>query len=455
MTLSSINPATGETIETYEETSPEEAQEIISGAWKLFGAWRKIPFRDRADLMKNAGKVLRENRDAYAGLMAREMGKPVNDGRAEADKCAWACDYFAENAEAMLKPEEIETGAAKSYVIFQPLGVILAIMPWNYPFWQVFRFAAPSLMAGNAAVLKHASNVSGCALAIEDVFRKAGFPEGLFRSLILSSKNIENIIENPMIRGVAVTGSRKAGRSVASKAGNMLKKTVLELGGSDPYVILQDADLKESAKACADSRLLNSGQSCIAAKRFIAIESVREDFERLLVDEMKSRKMGDPLDEEVQIGPQARKDLRESLHVQVRKSIEKGAKCLLGGEMPDGPGAYYPLTVLTNVRPGMPAFDEETFGPVASIISAADEDEAVSLANQSEFGLGAALFSKNVQRAEQLAAAEIEAGNCFINDFVKSDPRLPFGGVKDSGYGRELSAYGIKEFVNVKTIYIK
>jgi len=365
------------------------------------------------------------------------------------------CDYYADNAEKFLQPEGIETDASKSFVTFQPLGVVLAVMPWNFPFWQVFRFAAPALMAGNAGVLKHASNIPGSALAIEDVFLKAGFPENIFRTLLVGSGQVETIIENPLVKAVTLTGSTSAGRAVARKAGEMLKKSVLELGGSDPYVVLEDADLEASVMSCVASRLINSGQSCLAAKRFVVVESLRERFEELFVERMRAEKMGDPLQEETSVGPQARHDLRDELHNQVRKSIEKGAKCLLGGELPEGNGAFYPPTVLSDVKKGMPAYDEELFGPVAAIIPVKDEVEAIQVANDSIYGLGAAVFTQDTAKGERIAANEIEAGSCFVNASVKSDPRLPFGGIKESGYGRELSHYGIKEFVNIKTVFVK
>ncbi len=377
-----------------------------------------------------------------------------SQGRAEIAKCAWVCDFYADRAESFLQPEPVETDASKSFVTFQPIGVVLAVMPWNFPFWQVFRFAAPALMAGNAGVLKHASNVPGCALAIEDVFTNAGFPENVFRTLLIGSKQVDAIIENPYVKAVTLTGSTPAGKAVASKAGEMLKKTVLELGGSDPYVILEDADLNSAVSTCVTSRLINSGQSCINAKRFVVVEPLREEFERIFVERMGEMEMGDPLDESTEVGPQARADLRDELHEQVRQSIKKGARCLLGGEVPDGDGAYYPPTVLTDVTRGMPAYDEELFGPVAAIIRAKDEREAIAIANDSSFGLGAAVFTSDLAKGEQIASEEIEAGACFVNAFVKSDPRLPFGGVKESGYGRELSHYGIREFVNIKTVYV-
>jgi succinate-semialdehyde dehydrogenase/glutarate-semialdehyde dehydrogenase len=454
MALEAVNPATGEKINTYLEMTPDEVESRICRAHQIFVDWKTRTFSERAELMKQAAGVLRDKAGEFARLMALEMGKPVRDGRPEIEKCAWVCDYYAEKAEAILSPEIIATDAAKSYVTFQPLGVVLAVMPWNYPFWQVFRFAVPALMAGNAGVLKHSANVPGCALAIEDVFRQAGFPENIFQTLMIGGERVEKVIENPLVKAVTLTGSKPAGQAVAATAGRLLKKSVLELGGSDPYIVLEDADLDAAAAACAASRLLNSGQSCIAAKRFVVVEAVRQSFEALLVNQMRARKMGDPLVESVEIGPQARFDLRDDLHRQVRQSVEKGARCLLGGKLPDGPGAFYPPTVLTDVHKGMPAYDEETFGPVAAVIGVKDEKEAIRIANDTVFGLGAAVFTRDIARGERIAATALDAGSCFVNAFVKSDPRLPFGGIKESGYGRELSHYGIKEFVNIKTVYV-
>jgi len=410
---------------------------------------------ERAQRMHQAAKLLRDQAPAYALLMAQEMGKPVKDGRAEVEKCAWVCDFYAEQAAQFLKPEVVETEASRSFVTFQPLGVVLAVMPWNFPFWQVFRFAAPALMAGNAGVLKHASNVPGCALAIATVFRQAGFPEHLFETLLIGSAQVDAVIEHPLVTAVTLTGSTPAGQAVASKAGALVKKTVLELGGSDPYIILADADIEASVRTCVSSRLINSGQSCIAAKRFIVVESIQKQVEACFVAEMQAARMGDPLDTETTLGPLARHDLRDDLHQQVQASIAKGAHCLLGGTIPEGPGAFYPPTVLTHVSKGMPAYDEELFGPVAAIITVPDEAEAIHVANDSIFGLGAAVFTQDKAKGERLAAQELEAGCCFVNTFVRSDPRLPFGGVKASGYGRELSHYGIKEFVNIKTVYVQ
>jgi succinate-semialdehyde dehydrogenase/glutarate-semialdehyde dehydrogenase len=453
--LTSINPANNKPIITYDETSSEESLKIISLADDAFTIWKETSIAHRSALMKNAARVLRENSEEYSVLMTMEMGKPIVQSRAEVEKCAWVCDYYAENAEKFLADEIVKTEATKSFVSYQPLGVILAIMPWNFPFWQVFRFAAPNLMAGNAGLLKHASNVSGCALAIEDVFRKAGFPGNLFRTLLVKSKNVKEIISNEKVRAVTLTGSVPAGKSVASLAGSLIKKTVLELGGSDPYVILEDADLEKAVISCVTSRLINAGQSCIAAKRFIIVESVYDKFQKLYLDLMAKKKMGDPFDEKNDLGPQASLQLRDELHDQVLRSVKQGAELILGGTIPDIAGAYYPPTILRNVKPGMAAFDEELFGPVAALIKANDEEDAIELANKSIFGLGAAVFTKDIIRGERIAKEKLNAGCCFVNDFVKSDPRLPFGGIKESGYGRELSLFGIKEFVNIKSVYIK
>lgn len=455
MTITTVNPATGEVIKQWEEMTAQTVDRKIRTADTAFSGWRETDMQTRSELMYRSARILRENRQSYAHMMAGEMGKPVTDGLAEVDKCAWVCEYAADNAKHMLMRETIDTDARKSYVTFQPLGVILAIMPWNYPFWQVFRFAAPGLMAGNAAVLKHASNVCECAMALEDVFRQAGFPDGLFSAVLVSGRNVDPLIEHPKIRAVTLTGSTTAGQKVARKSGSVLKKTVLELGGSDPAIILDDADLDHAVEACVASRLLNSGQSCISAKRFIVTASIRRRFEEKFVAEIKQRKMGNPLDPDVNIGPQARSDLRENLHRQVEKSLQMGARCLTGGKISSGNGFFYPPTVLTNVEKGMPVFDEETFGPVAAIISVKDEKEAIQTANDTHYGLGASIFTRDLEKGERVAAFELEAGNCFVNAFVKSDPRLPFGGIKNSGFGRELSRYGILEFVNIKTVFIQ
>lgn len=453
--LKSINPATGEEINSYQEMNLEEIEKIVSSADEAFLEWRRSSFSTRSSRIKRAAEVLRKKAEDEARLVSREMGKPIAQSRSEIEKCAWACDYFADQGEGFLQDQIIETDAARSFVTFQPLGLILAIMPWNFPYWQVFRFAVPALMAGNAVLLKHASNVCGCALAIEGIFREAGFPENLFRTILLSSDKIGRVLELDKTRAVTLTGNVAAGKMVASKAGSLIKKTVLELGGSDPYIVLGDADLEPTVESCVTSRLINGGQSCIAAKRFIVVRERYRDFRDFFVETMKKKKMGDPFDEANDLGPQALDSSRRHLHEQVRRSLEKGAGLLLGGEIPERIGAFYPPTVLENVKKGMPAYDEEVFGPVAALIKAEDEAEAIRLANDSNFGLGAAVFTSDLQKGERMAKEDLTAGNCFVNAFVKSDPRLPFGGVKESGFGRELSQAGLREFVNIKTVYVK
>ena len=441
-------------LESFPEAGPAEIERILEATWQAFLGWRTSGFAHRAERMRKAAELLRAKKADYARAMALEMGKPITQGEAEVEKCAVACDYYAEHAEAFMAPDERKTDASKSFVRFDPLGPVLAVMPWNFPFWQVVRFAAPALMAGNAGVLKHASNVPRCALELEQVFRAAGFPESLFSTVLVGSKAVEGIIADRRIVAVTLTGSEQAGSLVAARAGREIKKTVLELGGSDPFVVLEDADVADAARVAASARLVNSGQSCIAAKRFIAVEKVAAAFLEQFVAAMRARRMGDPLDRATDVGPQARVELRDELHRQVEESVRRGAKLALGGKVPSGPGAFYPPTVLAAVDKGMPAFDEETFGPVAAVIAARDEDDAIRLANDSTFGLGASLWTQDRVRAERLAA-RIEAGSVFVNGLVKSDPRLPFGGIKRSGYGRELSEYGLREFVNVKSVWIK
>ena len=455
MSLVSTNPATGETLNTYGEMSSETVDAVLESAQLAWLGWRERSFAERAAPMRRAAQALRDRRGEYAELMAAEMGKPVTGGRAEAEKCAWVCDYYAEHAEAFLSPRDVATEASHSFVAFEPLGVLLGVMPWNYPFWEVVRFAAPALMAGNAVVFKHASNVTGCALRIEALFDEAGFPSGLCRSLLIPSGRIASIIDDPRVASVTLTGSTEAGRAVAARAGQAIKKSILELGGSDPYVILADADLDAAVATCVTSRLINSGQSCVAAKRFIVVEELAGDFERKFTEAMKMKKMGNPLDEDTEVGPQARADLRDELHEQVRKSVALGARVLLGGTLPDGPGSFYPPTVLAGVKKGMPAYDEELFGPVAAIIAAKDEDDAIRMANDNVYGLGAAVFTRDVKRGEAIAAKRLQAGLCFVNGYVKSDPRLPFGGTKLSGYGRALAEVGIRELVNIKTVHVR
>jgi succinate-semialdehyde dehydrogenase/glutarate-semialdehyde dehydrogenase len=453
--LRSIDPATGTVVREYEEADAGKVASALELADRAAAGWRSRTFTERSQVIRRAAALLRERAPEHAALMASEMGKPLAQGRAECEKCATACDYFAENAARFLAQEPLSTDASRSYVTFNPLGVVLAVMPWNFPFWQVFRFAAPTLMAGNAGILKHASNVSGCALAIEALLRDAGVPEGVFTTLLVGPSAVAGMIASPHVHAVTLTGSTPAGRSVAEAAGRALKKSVLELGGSDPYIVLEDADLDLAAETCAAARLVNSGQSCIAGKRFIPVEAIRARFTERFVERMRRAKFGDPRDPASDIGPLARHDLRDQLHAQVQGSMDRGARLLLGGKVPPGPGAFYPPTVLEGVRAGMPAHDEELFGPVAAIIPARDEADAIRIANHSSFGLGAAVFTRDVARGERIAAEQLEAGSCFVNAQVHSDPRLPFGGIKESGYGRELAAYGIKEFVNVKTVYVK
>jgi succinate-semialdehyde dehydrogenase/glutarate-semialdehyde dehydrogenase len=453
VTVQSVNPATGEVLETFEETAPDALARILERADAASREWRRRPVGERAERLRAAGRLLRERKDTYARTMALEMGKPLAQGVGEAEKCAWVCDYYAEHGAAFLADEPRPSDASRSYIRFEALGPVLAIMPWNFPFWQVFRFAAPALVAGNAGILKHAPNVSRCALEIESVFRDAGFPDGLFRSVILSNAAAGGVIADERVRAVTLTGSDRAGSQVAEQAGRHLKKTVLELGGSDPFIVLEDADLERAATAAAEARLINSGQSCIAAKRFIVVDRVADQFLERFTSEMRDRKVGDPLDPATHIGPQARLDLRENLHRQVQESVQRGARLMLGGELPSGRGAFYPPTVLVAVEPGMPVFDQETFGPVAAVIRAKDEADAIRIANTSPYGLGAAVWTGDTKRGERVAR-ELEAGSVFVNGLVKSDPRLPFGGVKRSGYGRELSEFGLREFVNVKTVWV-
>lgn len=454
MALKSINPADDSLLFEFPAMDRVRVSDIIGKAAAAQTAWRQTSFPERSELLQAAAALLEIEAKRFGRLITREMGKPWSESEAEVKKCAWVCRYYAENGADQLQPESVPTEFFESYIACRPLGVVLAVMPWNFPFWQVFRFAAPALMSGNGGLLKHSSNVSGCALMIEEIFRQAGFPENLFRTLLIGGERVKAVIDDPRVSAVTLTGSTPAGRSVASSAGAVLKKTVLELGGSDPYVVLADANLEAAVEACAFARFLNCGQSCIAAKRFIVEETVADRFVELLLEKISKLSMGDPLTD-VNLGPMARRDLRDELHRQVLNSVKAGAKLLSGGKLAEGPGAYYPPTVLDNVRPGMAAFDEELFGPVAVVVRVADQQEALTLANQSEFGLGAAIFTGDEAKGRRLAEEELSAGCCFVNDFVRSDPRLPFGGIKSSGYGRELGSVGIKEFVNLKTVVVK
>ncbi len=453
--IETINPATGEKGRSYPETSLDEARKAAAAAHVAFHEWRRTSFADRSAIIDKAAKILRERKEEFARLMTEEMGKTITDGRAEVEKCAFHCDWFADHAETYLANEQVDFDGEEAFVTFNPIGVVLAVMPWNFPFWQLFRFAAPALMAGNGALLKHASNVPGCALAIEEVLHQAGVPRDLFRTLLLRSSEVEALIKDDHIAAVTLTGSVAAGRSVATAAGSVLKKCVLELGGSDAYVILEDADVQAAAKIAATARMVNGGQSCIAGKRFIVVRDILDRFELALVEAMSGYEMGDPLNEKTKLGPMQSVKARDEIHRQVVQSIDEGAKLLLGGKVPDNPGAWYPATVLTNLRAGQPAHDEEVFGPVAAIIAAESEADAIRIANDSEFGLGSGVITADLDRGRRIAAEQLEAGMSFVNENVRSDPRAPFGGVKHSGYGRECGAFGIREFVNIKTVHVK
>ncbi|MDF1697043.1 MAG: NAD-dependent succinate-semialdehyde dehydrogenase [Saprospiraceae bacterium] len=452
--IESINPFTLEVISKFKLHTNQEVREILDQAEHSFQEFKNTSIAYRAERMLKVASILIDKKEKYAKMITEEMGKTFSSAIAEVEKCAWVCQYYAEHASDFLASQPIKTDAQKSMVVYRPLGVLLAVMPWNYPFWQVFRFAAPSIMAGNVAVLKHASNVPQSALFIEDVFREAGFPSFTFTTLLIKNTQVQSIIENPIVKAVSLTGSEKAGVAVASIAGKNIKPSVLELGGSDPYIVLHDADIPHAVEQCITSRLLNAGQSCIGAKRFIIVKEVYDQFLELFRDRMSTYTIGDPMSH-VDLGPMARIDLRDEVHRQVCKSKELGAKVILGGEIPDLVGAFYYPTILTDVQPGMPAYSEEIFGPVASVFKAENEEEAIQIANDSSFGLGACIFTEDIERGEYIATFNLDAGACFVNQFVKSDPRLPFGGIKTSGFGRELSKNGIHEFVNIKTIYIK
>lgn len=452
--MQSINPATNTLIKEYQEFSETKIPAAIEQVHHAWLEWKKVSYAQRAILMHKASEVLLQKREKYARLITDEMGKTIVESRGEVEKCAMACRYYADNTESILSDERIPTEAKKSLVTFEPLGIVLAVMPWNFPFWQVFRFAAPALMAGNAAILKHASNVPGAALAIEEVFREAGFPEHLFQTLLISSRFVPQIIADPRVKASTLTGSEAAGSKVAELSGKALKTTVLELGGSDAFIVLEDADMEACVKTAVLARLFNVGQSCIASKRFLVMDSVADQFESELTKAVEQLVIGDPADEKTQIGPMAREDLLEELDEQVQKSIQMGAKLLLGGKKVDRPGSFYAPTILTNITPEMTVFREETFGPVFAIVRVKSDVEAIALANDSEFGLGGSVWTKNLEQGEKVAR-QIETGAVFVNAMTKSDPRLPFGGIKKSGYGRELSHYGIKEFVNIKTIWIQ
>lgn len=451
----SINPATGETLNSYPLHDAAQVQSMIAKGHAAFLGWRKTPLSERTKLLQAASDLLLRKKEEYAKLITLEMGKPLKEAIAEVEKCALCARYFAENGESFLSDQAVATEYHKSYVTFQPLGIVLGVMPWNFPFWQVFRFVFPSLMAGNACLLKHASNTPGCALAIESVCREAGFPQHLMQTLLIPGSRVEEVVSHPHVCAVTLTGSTPAGKAVAAMSGKYLKKTVLELGGSDPYLILEDADIAHAIKTCSSSRMNNCGQSCVSAKRLIVVESVRKQFEEGMVKAFSEQRMGNPLDASTTIGPMSRADLRDELHDQVQRTIKAGAQCLLGGKIPEGKGAFYPLTVLTGVTREMPAYHEEIFGPVAVIIPARDEEEAIRIANDTVFGLGGSVFTTDLARGEAIARNRIESGLCFVNMMVRSDPRLPFGGIKESGYGRELAAFGIHEFTNTKSIVVQ
>ena len=453
MAICSIDPATGRTLRSFDELTRDQCLQRLELSEHAFRRWRSSPLALRSGLLAQTARLLEANKSEYAGLMADEMGKLLEAGVAEVEKCAWLCRYYAEQGPGFLEPELVQTDGRRSYLRFDPLGPVLAVMPWNFPFWQVFRFAVPALLAGNVALLKHSSNVPCCALAIEAIMREAGAPEGVFQTLLVGSRQVAPLIEDERVRAVTLTGSEAAGSRVAEKAGRLLKKTVLELGGSDPFVVLEDADLEAAARTGVLARVVNSGQSCIAAKRFIVHRAVAEEFSTRLAAVMATLRVGAPRDPSSQVGPLARRDLLEKLHDQVLRSVSAGAKLLLGGTRLDRQGFYYAPTLLCDVPSDSPVTTEETFGPVAPILVAQDEQEALQLANDSSFGLGASLWTSDIERAEALAG-ELEAGMVFINGPVKSDPRLPFGGVKRSGYGRELGRYGMLEFMNIKSVWI-
>ena len=448
-----INPATGAEIATFEPHDDTYVDRALSAAAKAQKTWRNVPVEERVTLLTSMARVLRAGKSRYAALITDEMGKPIAEAEAEIEKCAYNCDFYAEHAAAYLADEPVPSNASESVVVFDPLGVVLAIMPWNYPFWQFFRFAAPAFAAGNGAILKHANNVPQSALAIEEVMKEAGCPEGLFATLLIEPSKVAGIIADDRIAAITLTGSTEVGAIVAAQAGKALKKQVLELGGSDPFIVLADADLEEAAAVAVKARYVNVGQSCVNAKRFIVEESIADRFVELFCAGVARLKVGDPRERDTNIGPMARENLMRGLHAQVEKTLAAGAELKAGGTPLAGPGFFYPPTVLDHVTPDMVAFREETFGPVAAIVRARDADDAVRLANQTEFGLGSAIWTKDVGRAKRLAR-DIEAGAVFINGMVASDPRYPFGGIKRSGYGRELGVYGIREFVNIKTVWI-
>lgn len=453
--FNTINPATQEIITSYQYHTNDEIHAIVEHCHEDWKEWRFLSIKERAPNMLKLSKLLEDQKLELGKLITTEMGKPLSQAIQEVEKCAWVCKYYAEESEAFLSDIKIDTEATNSFVSFRPLGIVFAVMPWNFPFWQVFRFAAPALMAGNAGILKHSPNTTGCGLIIETLIRQAGFPENIFRTVLADIPEIEEIVSNPKVVACTLTGSTEAGRSLAQLSAKYLKKSVLELGGSDPYIILDDADLMDAAKKCVTGRMINSGQSCIAAKRFIVTSKNKDAFTKYVKAELQEYVIGDPLSDKTTTGPMARKDLSEKLQKQLDDSVKGGAKIIYQSDIPNEPGFYSPITLLSEVKKGTPAYEDELFGPIAVIIEAKDEAECFEIANDSNFGLGAAIFSTNPERATQLASLKLEAGCCFINESVKSDPRLPFGGIKQSGYGRELSSFGIHEFVNIKSVYQK
>lgn len=454
MSFRSINPADGTTLETFATWDDARIEQALDAAAAACGPWSRLAMDQRGQRLRAAAQVLRERKQSLARTMTREMGKLLREARAEVDKCAWVCEFYADHGAEFLADELIETDAGRSLVAYQPLGTVLAVMPWNFPLWQVFRFAAPGLMAGNTALLKHASNVPQCAQAIEQVFADAGFPSGVFQTMLIGSRQVRPVLEDPRVHAATLTGSEPAGRSVAAIAGDTLKKTVLELGGSDPFIVLEDADLDLTVEQAVTSRYMNCGQSCIAAKRFLPVAAIADAFIQRFRDAVAELLPGDPLQEDTRLGPMARHDLRDELHDQVLDALGRGAEAVLGCAPESGPGAYYQASILDRVRPGMRAYDEELFGPVAMVIRAQDEEDAIRIANESTYGLGGSVWTGDSARGERVAR-QLQCGAAFVNGLVKSDPRLPFGGVKRSGYGRELSRHGIREFVNAKTIWIR
>ncbi|MCY3677170.1 MAG: NAD-dependent succinate-semialdehyde dehydrogenase [Gemmatimonadetes bacterium] len=455
MGFTTINPASGEMLRRYPFMSADALDAALNSAQDAQRAWAAVPVEERARAVAGLAAHLRARGRKLAEIVTMEMGKPLGEAMMEVDKCATGCEYYGEAGAAYLRDQAVETESHRSYVTFQPLGLVLAIMPWNFPLWQVIRAAVPALIAGNGVLLKHAPSVPCCALELTDLCLAAGLPEGLFTNLFIDLPATADLIRDARVQGVTLTGSTRAGREVARLAGSEIKTCVLELGGSDPYIVLEDADMARTVEACVTGRLINAGQSCIAAKRMIVHEAVADEFTEAVVQRMGAVRVGDPVAERTDVGPLAREDLRDHLAAQVARSMEAGAECALGGKVPDVPGWYYPATVLTGVKPGMPAYDEEMFGPVACIIRTESEEDAIRIANDTAYGLGAAVFTRDLERGERIARTGIEAGSCFVNDFVKSDPRLPFGGVKSSGFGRELADFGIREFVNVKTVRVE